>query len=72
MADKQPNGSENLYAMGLLRGVHGRTVRRTKRQAYALKIPNAKSREALHQARTGEGLVGFESAEKMIASLNDE
>ena len=72
MADKQPNGSESLYAMGLLSGVHGPTERRTKPHPYALKTPNAKSREAIHQARTGEGLVGFESAEEMIASLNDE
>ena len=72
MADKQPNGSESLYAMGLLSGVHGRTERRTKPHPYALKTPNAKSREAIHQARTGEGLVGCESAEEMIASLNDE
>ena len=72
MADKQPSGSERLYAMGMLSGMDGRTERRTKRQPYELKIPNAKSREAIHQARTGEGLVSYDSIEEMLADLNDD
>lgn len=68
MADKQPSGSEGLYAMSLLSEGHGR---RTKRQPYELKTPNAKSREAIHQARTGEGLVSYDSIEEMLADLND-
>ncbi len=72
MANKQPTGSEGLYAMGLLRGERGSTKRKKKQHPYATKTPNAKSLEAMQQARTGEGLVGFDSVEEMIADLNDE
>ena len=72
MADKQPNGSEGLYARGMWNGGHGRTEQRTKRQPYELKIPNAKSLEAIEQARTGEGLVSYASIEEMLADLNDD
>ena len=72
MSHKQSAGAEGFYAMSLLMGGQGRTERRTKRHPHEVKTPNAKSREALEQARTGEGLVGFDSVEEMIADLNDE
>lgn len=72
MTNKRSNGSEGLYAASILRGEDRPIKRKTKRQPYASKIPNAKSLKAIHQARSGEGLVGFDSIEEMIADLNDE
>ena len=72
MAAEHPNGTEGRYAMSVLSGMHRQTRRRTARRPYESKIPNAESLEAIRQARTGEGLVGYDSVEEMIASLNDE
>ena len=72
MADELPNGAEGRYATSLLSGMHRQTRKRTARRPYESKIPNAESLEAIRQARTGEGLVECESAEEMIASLNDK
>ena len=72
MSDKRPSGYGDIQARSLSSGVQGRTKRKTKRQPYELKIPNAKSREAIHQARTGEGLVSYNSIEDMLADLNDD
>ena len=69
MANKQPNGSEDLYARGLLSGGHGRTERKTKRQPSELKIPNAASLEAIEQTRTKEGLISYNSVDEMMADL---
>ena len=72
MADKHPTGAEERYAMSMLRGVHRQTRKKTARRPYESKIPNTESLEAIRQAQTGEGLVGYDSVEEMIASLNDE
>ena len=72
MADEHPNGAEGRYAMSLLSGMRGQTRKRTARQPYESKIPNAESLEAIRQVRTGEGLEECDSAEEMIASLNSE
>ena len=71
MADK-PNGAENRYAMSLLKGrAHGQVQRRKGGRTAQSKVPNAESLEAIHQARTGEGLVGpFHSFEDLWADLN--
>lgn len=72
MADEHPNGAEERYATSMLSEMHKQTRKRTARRSYESKIPNAESLEAIRQARTGEGLVGYDSVEEMIASLNDE
>ena len=72
MADERPTGAEGRYAMSMLSRAHGQARRKIARRPYESKIPNAESLEAIHQAQTGEGLVGYDSAEEMIASLNDE
>ena len=34
---------------------------------FTVKIPNAKTREAIHQARTGEGLIHYRSVDDLMA-----
>lgn len=36
---------------------------------YEARIPNAASLEAIYQARTGEGLISYDSPEDMMADL---
>ena len=39
---------------------------------FAVRIPNAETREAIRQARTGEGLTSYSSVEGLMADLNDD
>ena len=39
---------------------------------FTVKIPNAETREAIRQARTGEGLTSYSSVEELMADLNDD
>ncbi len=39
---------------------------------FAVRIPNAVTREAIRQARTGEGLTSYGSVEELMADLNDD
>lgn len=38
---------------------------------FAVRIPNAETREAIRQARTGEGLTSYGSVEELMADLDD-
>ena len=38
---------------------------------FAVRIPNAETREAIRQARTGEGLTSYRSVEELMADLDD-
>lgn len=71
MAQKNPTGAEGCYATSMLRESHGAVNRKTVHRSQS-KIPNAESLEAIRQARTGEGLVSFDSIEEMLADLNDD
>ena len=39
---------------------------------FAVRIPNAETREAIRQARTGEGLASYGSVEELMADLHDD
>ena len=39
---------------------------------FTVRIPNAETREAIRQARTGEGLTSYSSVEELMADLNDD
>ena len=39
---------------------------------FTARIPNAETREAIRQARTGEGLTSYGSVEELMADLNDD
>lgn len=39
---------------------------------FAVRIPNAETREAIRQARTGEGLESYDSVKELMADLDDD
>ena len=39
---------------------------------FAVRIPNVETREAIRQARTGEGLTSYSSVEELMADLQDD
>ncbi len=39
---------------------------------FAVRIPNTETREAIRQARTGEGLESYNSVKELMADLDDD